>query len=1045
VTLQLDLTFASKEDSLTVRTFTVNEELSGLFEVNIVARSPNDEIDLASIVGKGAVLRVKGDGLTTPATVRIWNGICSQMTLIQAEATGLSTYAIRIVPAFWRTTLRRNNRIFQHKTIPEIVQAVCEDWKIKPELKLQATYPTYEYKVQYNETDHDFISRLLEEAGITYFFAYGDGKTADEQTHLVLADEPQKAAGRGPVTYVVDTTTKTSVQEWVSQVKLTQRMTPGHFAIRDYDFRTKPDYQLIQEAKAPSADNEDKYEQYHYTPGAFLVEPGKKSDTPVADDKGTARVDEKFGKDLATKSLDAVRRGTLQVDLKTVANDLWPGQVFSIKDHPRSGLSPDHKLLVIHSVHQGGDGAKWDISVDAVFCDVAYRPTKKTPKPRVVGVQSAMVVGPAGVEIHTDEFGRVRVQFHWDREGKFNDFSSCWIRVSQAWAGFGYGTIMIPRVGHEVLVDFFDGDPDQPVVVGRVFNNTTRVPYKLPDNMTKSGWKSDTSPGSNGFNEISLEDAKSREVIHIQAQKDFTEIVKNNQSSTVLNSRSASVTVNDSVVIGKNQSTDIDENHLVSVGDSQISNIMKTRYGVIGETDAIEIGRIYSVNVGSGNGMIVDGKSRTIVLTTGKATIVLGPDTISLNAMGSIEISAGGLLKLSGQEVQIDGGPNVYVNTKGAKGPAVVPFEKVKDPKEPAKPGSGGEVSKAAPLLSGQGTIEKPLGFEDVAAPPPTPAAAPAKITSALTKAITEEVAKADPAASVKKATNALLSKDNLKKAAEIAKAIKDAKSTKGMSLLGVSEIKDAVANIVTQPIIGKLSGVDVADMLNQAQAFGIVHLSKDALAGTAFIRGAAPDAENKTKGFLGDLVSKPLIGDFSISDVAGVAKEGAAAGLFKVGAKDSNILDQIGGLTPEGKTNKLAELIGAKVTTPITGDVSLKDIADTLKTLSDNKVTKLGKDGTKAVDAIQAFAKDAPKPPDPPTPPATPEGAKPEDAKPQALLMMKTGESPAKIDGQKIDAYAAALQQGGMPQHDAMLKAMGDQGIVTYFGESDGSFTKIA
>jgi type VI secretion system secreted protein VgrG len=707
--MRLELTFASKEDSLTVRTFQVREELSGLFEIELLARSSNDDIDLGAIVGKGAAFRISGPN------GRLWNGLCSQMQMIQTESTGVSTYSIRIAPAFWRTTLRRNNRIFQHKTIPEIVKAVCEDWKIQPELRLRATYPSYEYKVQYGETDYDFIARLLEEAGITYFFAYGDGASAAAQTHLVLSDSPEKAEGRAPLHYIVDHTTRTSTQEWVSHVRLSQRVTPGHVTIRDYDFRTKADYQLSQEAKAGAA-NEVSYEHYDYVPGAFVVEPGKASDTPVADDKGVARVDEKFGKDLATRRLDALRRGALRVSLRTVATDLWPGQVFAIKDHPRRDLSEAHKLLVTSARHEGGDGVPWSITVEAGFTNIAYRPERKTPKPRVIGVQSAIVVGPKDEEIHTDELGRVRVKFHWDREGAFDDFASCWMRVSQAWAGFGYGAIMIPRVGHEVLVDFFEGDPDQPVVVGRVFNNTTRVPYKLPENKTKSGWKSNSSPGSGGFNEISLEDAKDRERIHIQAQRDFSEIVKHDQSSIVLNDRSSSVAARDDVIVGVDQSIDIGNNQRAVVGTSQTTHVGRDRTTLIGESDAVEIGRIYSVTVGPGSGLSIDGDNRTIVLTTNGATIVLGRDFISLDAKSDIRITAGGTLKLSGEEVQIDGRPNVYVNSKGAADCDLKRVSPAKKPEAPRKPLTGGESSVAAPKLAGRGAVEGPAQLMDAVA-----------------------------------------------------------------------------------------------------------------------------------------------------------------------------------------------------------------------------------------------------------------------------------------------------------------------------------------
>ncbi len=252
--------------------------------------------------------------------------------------------------------------------------------------------------------------------------------------------------------------------------------------------------------------------------------------------------------------------------------DLSPGTLMTIEAHPRGDIA-DKKLLVIDSSLEGEPGTEWTMKAEAVYTDVTYRPERRTPRPRIHGVQSAVIVGPAGEEIHVDEFGRVRVQFHWDREGTYNDFSSCWIRVNQGWAGAGYGFLNLPRVGQEVLVEFFEGDPDRPVITGRVFSFTRRVLYKLPDDKTKSGWKSESSPGAGGFNELSFEDAAGREVVHFQAQKDFTELVKHDQSSTVLNNRSASITANDSMTVGGNQSFSVDQNQSHTIGKSQKNDV----------------------------------------------------------------------------------------------------------------------------------------------------------------------------------------------------------------------------------------------------------------------------------------------------------------------------------------------------------------------------------------------------------------------------------------------------------------------------------------
>ncbi len=201
--------------------------------------------------------------------------------------------------------------------------------------------------------------------------------------------------------------------------------------------------------------------------------------------------------------------------------DLYPGRVFSVDQHPHPevGKGP---LMVAELEIVASLGEPWSVRGRALFADpkVPYRPARKTPRPVAPGLQSATVVGPPGAEIHTDELGRVRVQFPWDREGKLDDNSSCWMRVSQGWAGAGFGMFMLPRVGQEVLVAFLDGDPDLPIVAGRAFNGRELVPYKLPDHKTVSTWKSSSSPGGAGYNEIKFEDQAGQELVYMQAQRD---------------------------------------------------------------------------------------------------------------------------------------------------------------------------------------------------------------------------------------------------------------------------------------------------------------------------------------------------------------------------------------------------------------------------------------------------------------------------------------------------------------------------------------------
>ncbi len=543
----LKLTVASGDD-LSVRQFSAEEAASALFSVSVWVRSPNPEVDLEAIVGKEATLHIThGTRHTAGMGSRTWKGVVAFAEQVQAEPTGLSTYYLRIVPKLYLLTQRRNYRIFQHLAVPDIIDVILGEHNVDHAWNAdRGRYPKLEYKVQYGESDYTFLSRLLEEAGIAFVFADPDASG----TLLTFDDQLPARTARAALRYV-DHPNKASEKEFVTKVRLSHEVRPGAQTLRDYDFRN-PGFPLFAEAPK-AAPPESFYEQYQYKPGSFLIEKGKEGQTPVADDHGTARYVETYGKDKTSRYLDGNRTGKRAVSFDTNAFDLYPGALLSIANHPHAEINEGQRLLVVETRMEGSPDGEWAGSAKTVFASEPYQPAQRTPRPDVVGVQSATVVGPAGQEIHTDEFGRVRVQFPWDREGKFNEDSSCWIRVSQGWAGTGYGMMVIPRIGQEVLVGFLAGDPDQPIIVGRVFNAKEQVPYKLPDHKTRSTWKSDSSIGSGGFNEIMFEDLKARELIYIQAQKDLRKLVKNNETITVGKNRQKFVLVNETETTGANR------------------------------------------------------------------------------------------------------------------------------------------------------------------------------------------------------------------------------------------------------------------------------------------------------------------------------------------------------------------------------------------------------------------------------------------------------------------------------------------------------------
>ena len=720
-----NLTFASAESSLSVRRFSAHEAVSSLFHVSVWARSPNHDLDFETIVGKPAGLHVEnGLAFATGGGTRTWTGVCSYFEQVQAEPTGLSTYFLRIVPSFWLLTQRRDYRVFQRVTIPDIVDAILDEWTIPRTWNIdRGSYPRLDYKVQYGESDHHFLTRLLEEAGIAYTFpdnpATGSVLTLGDKLHVGPPRIP-------PLIRYVDNPNQAGEQEFVTRIRLSHDVRPGAYRVRDHDLRS-PLFELAGDAiKAPPP--EDRYEQHHYEPGAFLIEAPRGGDTPVADDKMVARHEQKYGAERAQRALEGERVQKRGIAFDTNALDLAPGVVLSIDRHPHAELAPAQRLLATELTVEGAPGEEWSTSGQAVFADVPYRPALRTKKPEAEGVQSALVVGPSGPEIHTDEFGRVRVQFPWDRKGKKDDSSSCWVRVSQGWAGAGFGVIATPRIGQEVLVGFLAGDPDQPIIVGRVFNNTNPVPYKLPDHKTRSTWKSDSSLGSGGFNEIMFEDLKGSELVYVQAEKNLRKLVKNDETITIGNNRKKLVKGNETettagnrtevtggnrteitdgdrtTVIGGTLSTRVVSDEIELTRGDRLRRVLKDEHIVVGQTrrELVEgsdhlrvkgsrneqIDGTQSLSVGGDShlkagGSHLVGAGVDIHFKAGASLVLEAPDLTIKGAGGFVRIDAGGVT-IQGTMVKINSGGSAGSADDAGPAGAEKPREAKID--EPAKP-----------------------------------------------------------------------------------------------------------------------------------------------------------------------------------------------------------------------------------------------------------------------------------------------------------------------------------------------------------------------
>jgi len=614
-------------DKLDVRQFSIQERLSSLFQVNLVVVSDNPSIEFDDVVGQPAKFSIAA-GMHD----RFWSGVCNHFEQVRVEPSGLSTYHLSIVPALWLLTQRKNYRMFQQISEPDIVLKLLSEWGIEPALRIdKGAYKKRKYRVQYAESDFAFMSRMLEDAGITFYFEQGG-----DETKLVLSDAPQQNPKRGtPLSFLDDTSMVKNVAiEFVTSVRMGQRVRPGKYTMRDHDYRKPPTYKLMSSASKGLA-VEERLERFQYVPGAFLFGGDSGEATPSADDKGKTRTDEKEAAVLAQKRLDAKRGSARTATFETNAYDLSPGVVMGMSGHPHAALGEGKSLLVVETSLSGTDQGEWSQHCEVRGTEIPFRPELSTPKPKVNGVESATVVGPAGEEIHTDEFGRVRVHFHWDRESKMDDNSSCWIHVSQPWGGAGYGATNLPRIGQEVLVDFLGGDPDRPVIVGRVYTNLQKTPYKLPESKTQSGWKSNSTGGGGGYNEIMFEDAVGKELLRMQAEKDLNKLVKNDESVTIGNDRASAIGNNESQTIGNDFMKLVVNSAREMIGMNRARGVGNDETVEVGRHQVLVVGKTQTTNVGE-RIEIVCGKSRIVMEKSGRISIS-GTD-ITVDSSGHTQI-----------------------------------------------------------------------------------------------------------------------------------------------------------------------------------------------------------------------------------------------------------------------------------------------------------------------------------------------------------------------------------------------------------------------
>ena len=634
---------------LLVMRFDLVEGVSVPYEL-AVELACDDEVKMDDALGKEGFLTLTGDGGD-----RIVHGVVDRF-----EHTGnrgrFGLYRARVVPYLRWLSLERDCRIFQGKTVPDIVKQVLQDSGLPTDrfdFRLKESYPAVEYCVQYRETDLDFVSRLLEEEGIFYFFEHGDTKHL-----LVFADGTvayKEIAGESGVTYNFSQGMAPS-EECVYRFAFSRQVRSGKMTRRDYNFE-KPGLDLTKDEQAKVY---EKREVYDY-PGRY-VEPDR-------------------GKQLSKVQLEESMTYYETAEGESTCVRLVPGFKFSLSDHERGEYNRDYFLTKLvtrgeqpqslqEASGSGSGGFSYSNRFTAIPASVPFRPARVSPKPVVEGIQTATVTGPGGEEIYTDKYGRVKVKFHWDREGGRDEKSSCWIRVSSTFAGGQYGSIFTPRIGQEVVVDFLEGDPDRPLITGSVYNADQMPPYALPGEKTKSTTKTNSSVGGKGFNEIRFEDKKGEEQLFVHGEKNADIRIKNDRREWVGNDRH--------LVVARDQVEKVERDRHAEVIRDEVVKVGQDRHVTVIGMETVAVQGTHSFKVTGTVIEIFDGSCCELVskenYVKGMNVVIEGMTALTLKVgKNFITINSGGVF-ISGTLINLNSGGSALEGTPGQMGSPSTPL-----------------------------------------------------------------------------------------------------------------------------------------------------------------------------------------------------------------------------------------------------------------------------------------------------------------------------------------------------------------------------------
>ncbi len=653
----ISLTTPLGDNVLLLAGFSGHEAISRLFSFHLDLLSEGGPIDFTEIIGKNVTISLT----QSDNTPRYFNGLVSRFAQSGKDAS-FTHYQMEVVPWTWMLTRFADCKIFHKKKAGEIIEQVFNDRGYTDyKLSLNGSYSPMEYCVQYRETDFNFISRLMEQNGIFYFFEHEMGKHT-----MVIADSSsihqpcpgQESAGYNLVSGGLDD------DDVINSWNIEQELRTGKYTLTDYNFETPSASLLASEATIVSVGGNAAFEIFDY-PGEYAT-----------------RGD---GSTFAKLRMQEEEAGHLAANGSSVCRAFTTGYKFDLTDHYQDSMNTSYVLREIqhiastggsYSTSTHGSGDTYSNHFTCIPASVPFRPARLTPKPFVQGPQTAIVIGKSddpesseddgggdGEEIWVDNYGRVIVRFPWDRAGK----CSCRVRVSQDWAGQGWGAITIPRVGQEVIVSFLEGDPDRPIITGRVYNADQTVPYALPDNQTRSTFmtRSSEGGGSDNYNELRFEDKTGSEQIFLRGEKDFDTRLKNDIREYAGNNRSLIVKKDQMEKAGGDYHSNVTGNINQKAGQNLSLQVGQNLYEKSGSNFAHEAGQVIHLKAGM-----------TVVLEAGtELTLKVGSNFIDINSMGVSIV-----------------GTMVMINSGGAAGSGC--GSSPTDPKDPDEADDGSKGGK---------------------------------------------------------------------------------------------------------------------------------------------------------------------------------------------------------------------------------------------------------------------------------------------------------------------------------------------------------------